>query len=163
VAAHCRSQREEGVSLAAGEFVIPWRARYYEVDQQGVVFNGWYLAWFDEAMSAFLADRGLDNAAMAAAGLDYQLVRSEIDWRAGVRWGEAVEIVVRPGRVGTTSFDVHFSVRRAGAEVCAARIVYVSVPRGGTGKTPVPGALLDALLGQGVPGAAAEARPDQRG
>jgi acyl-CoA thioester hydrolase len=138
----------EVVSRPTGEFVLPWRARYYEVDQQGVVFNAWYLAWFDEAMSAFLAHRGLDGAAMVAMSIDFQLVRSEIDWRTGVRSGEAVEIIVRPGRTGTTSFDVHFAVRRAGVETCSARIVYVAVARNGSGKIPVPGPLLDALRGQ---------------
>lgn len=137
------------MSVPDGELVVPWRARYYEVDQQGVVFNSWYLAWFDEAMFAFLVHHGLDDAAMTAAGFDFQLVRSEIDWRTGVRSGEAVEIAVRPGRIGTTSFDVHFAVRRAGAETCAARIVYVAVARDGSGKIPVPGLLLAALGGQG--------------
>ncbi len=136
------------MSLPADELTIPWRARYYEVDQQGVVFNSWYLAWFDEAMLVFLARRGLDNAALTAAGLDYQLVRSEIDWRTGVRFDEAVEIAVRAGRIGTTSFDVHFSVRRSGAETCAARIVYVAVARDGSGKIPVPDLLRAALRGQ---------------
>jgi acyl-CoA thioester hydrolase len=135
------------VSLPAEELLIPWRARYYEVDQQGVVFNSWYLAWFDEAMLIFLSRRGLDNAALTAAGIDYQLVRSEIDWRTGVRFDEPVEIAVRPRRIGTTSFDVHFSVRRAGTETCAARIVYVVVARDGTGKIPVPDLLRAALSG----------------
>ena len=38
---------------------MPVAVRYLEVDAQGVVFNAWYLAWFDEAMAAFFADRGL--------------------------------------------------------------------------------------------------------
>jgi acyl-CoA thioester hydrolase len=136
------------VSVPTGaELVIPWRARYHEVDQQGVVFNAWYLAWFDEAMSAFLASRGLDSSVMAAAGIDFQLVHTEIDWRAGVRWGEAVEIVVRPTRIGTTSFGVRFAVCRAGEESCTAEIVYVSVARDGSGKTPVPPLLRAALTG----------------
>src|SRR5690349_14649732 len=107
---------------ASTGFVVPWRARYYEVDQQGVVFNAWYLAWFDEAMASFLAAAGLDTASMAAAGIDFQLVRSEIDWRSGVRRGEDVELIVQPSRIGTTSFEVAFAVRRAGHEVCTARI-----------------------------------------
>jgi acyl-CoA thioester hydrolase len=147
------------VSLPAGELVVPWRARYYEVDQQGVVFNSWYLAWFDEAMTIFLSHHGLDYAALVSAGIDFQLVRSEIDWRAGVRWGEAVEIAVRPGRTGTTSFEVHYAVRRSGAEICTARIVYVSIARDGSGKIPVPDLLLAGLHGPAVPGAAPDPRP----
>ena len=36
-------------------FRFPVSVRYLEVDQQGVVFNMWYLAYFDDAMTAFLA------------------------------------------------------------------------------------------------------------
>jgi acyl-CoA thioester hydrolase len=133
-----------------GEFVIPWRARYYEIDQQGVVFNSWYLAWFDEALSSFLTQAGLDGVVMAATGIDFQLVRSEIDWRAGIRRGDEAEIAVCPGRIGTTSFEVHFSVRRTGEQTCTARIVYVSVAADGSGKTPVPDRLRAALSGQGL-------------
>jgi acyl-CoA thioester hydrolase len=136
------------VAEASQDFTRPWRARYYEVDQQGVVFNAWYLAWFDEAMSSFLSWAGLDCAALDAHGIDFQLVRSEIDWRSGVRWGEDVELVVRPGRIGTTSFTVHFAVRREDAEICTARIVYVSVARDGSGKTPVPDPLAAVLDGR---------------
>lgn len=150
------------MSQPTGEFVIPWRARYYEVDQQGVVFNSWYLAWFDEAMSSFLAGRGLDSAVMAAEGLDFQLVRSEIDWRAGVRWGESVEVVVRPGRIGNTSFDVEFAVRRGGEETCTAKIVYVSVAPDGSGKTPVAGRLLAVLRGRGASDGAPETPAGRR-
>jgi len=35
-------------------FTHPVQVRYLEVDAQGVVFNAWYLAWFDEAMTATL-------------------------------------------------------------------------------------------------------------
>jgi acyl-CoA thioester hydrolase len=136
------------MSSELDHFARPWRARYHEVDQQGVVFNAWYLAWFDEAMSSFLAAAGLDSPTMAIEGIDFQLVRSEIDWRAGVRWGEEVELVVRPGRIGTTSFDVHFAVRRSEEEICTARIVYVSVARDGSGKTPVRGTLRAVLTGR---------------
>ena len=35
-------------------FTYRHTVRYLEVDAQNVVFNSWYLAWFDDAMSAFL-------------------------------------------------------------------------------------------------------------
>jgi acyl-CoA thioester hydrolase len=127
------------------DFVLPWKARYFEVDQQGVVFNAWYLTWFDEAMTAFLHHHGLDVDALTREGIDFQLVRSEIDWRSGVRFGEAVQLEVRPGRLGTTSFDVHFSVRRAGQETCTGKIVYVVVAPDGTGKRLIPDTLRKVL------------------
>jgi acyl-CoA thioester hydrolase len=133
-------------------FTMPVAVRYLEVDAQGVVFNAWYLAWFDEAMAAFLAHGGLPYASMTAAGFDVQLVRSEIDWKAGIGFGDQVEIAVSTARIGNTSFALDFEVRRgAGGEVtCTARTVYVVIATDGTGKRKVPALIADAL--GGLPG-----------
>lgn len=41
-----------------------------EVDAQSVVFNAWHLTYFDEAFSAYMADRGLPYEKMIEAGFD---------------------------------------------------------------------------------------------
>lgn len=126
-------------------YIHQWHVRYYEVDQQNVVFNGWYLGWFDEALSGFLRHQGLSVAVMEEEGIDFQLVRSEIEWRAGVRYGDEISIAVEPLRIGTTSFDVGYSVLRGPEVTCTAKIVYVSIATDGSGKQPVPGPLRRAL------------------
>jgi len=128
------------------EFVHPVQVRYLEVDAQGVVFNAWYLAWFDDAMTAFLAHRGLPYTAMLGAGYDVQLVRSEIDWRTGVGFGDAVTVSVSTARIGRTSFALDFEVRRDAAEItCAGRTVYVVVATDGSGKREIPPLIAGAL------------------
>lgn len=119
--------------------------RYYEVDQQGVVFNAWYLAWFDEAMMAFLEARGLPYAKMLGSGHDVMLVRTEIDWRGGVGWHDDVAIEVATARVGTTSFALDFVVHRGDEPRVSARTTYVVVATDDHAKRPVPRLLLDAL------------------
>jgi acyl-CoA thioester hydrolase len=131
-------------------FVLPVPVRYLEVDAQGVVFNAWYLAWFDEAMAAFLAARGMPYRTMLDAGYDVQLVRSEIDWKAGVGFGDAVGVAVSTARIGRTSFALDFEVRRSpeggGSEVtCAGRTTYVVIAADGTGKREIPPIIADAL------------------
>jgi acyl-CoA thioester hydrolase len=132
-------------------FTHPVSVRYLEVDAQGVVFNSWYLAYFDDAMTAFLAARGLPYRDMIDAGYDVQLVRSEIDWKAGLRWQDAVEVAVSTARIGRTSFGLDFEVRRNGTEVtCAARTVYVVIATDGSGKREIP-SLIAAALGEPAP------------
>lgn len=131
-------------------YVHPVDVRYMEVDQQGVVFNSWYLVYFDDALVGFLAARGLPYETMMDAGFDVMLVRSEIDWRAGVGWRDAVEIVVSPARLGTTSFTLDFDVRRNGDPAVFGRTVYVVVATDGSGTRPIP-ALLGDALGQPAP------------
>jgi acyl-CoA thioester hydrolase len=127
-------------------FIFPVTVRYLEVDAQGVVFNAWYLAYFDEAMSAFLTARGLPYQKMVEAGYDVQLVRSEIEWRAGLRWQDAVEVAVSTARIGRTSFALDFEVRRDGHEVtCAARTTYVVIATDGSGKREIPPVITEAL------------------
>lgn len=127
-------------------FTHPVAVRYLEVDAQGVVFNSWYLAYFDDAMTAFLAHRGLPYRTMLDAGYDVQLVRSEIDWRTGVGFGDEVAVAVSTARLGRTSFALDFEVRRGGDEVtCTGRTVYVVVATDGSGKRAIPPLIADAL------------------
>jgi acyl-CoA thioester hydrolase len=126
-------------------FEFPLRVRYMEVDAQGVVFNGWYLTYFDEAMAAFLGARGSGYPELIAAGFDTQLVHAEFDWKAGLRWQDDFVVAVSTASVGRTSFTLDFEARRAGKVTCVARIVYVVVATDGSGKRPVPPDLAAAL------------------
>ncbi len=123
----------------ADVFEFALRVRYMEVDAQGVVFNAWYLTYFDEAFTAFLESRGLGHQATLDRGLDFQLVHAEIDWKAGLRWRDSAVIAVSTARLGRTSFAIDFQVSRNGTEPAGgARIVYVVVATDGSGKREIP-------------------------
>ncbi|HET9077439.1 MAG TPA: thioesterase family protein [Acidimicrobiales bacterium] len=123
------------------------RVRYFEADQQGVVFNMWYLGYFDEAMALFLEEGGLPYRRMLEAGFDVQLVRTEIDWRSSLRWPDDATVEVGVEGAGRTSFTLGFTVRRAGEGdvVADGRTVYVVVGTDGSGKRPIPAELAGAL------------------
>jgi acyl-CoA thioester hydrolase len=127
-----------GAPVAPEAFEYRFSVRYMEVDAQGVVFNAWYLTYFDEAMTAFLRARGLPFVALLDAGFDTQLVHAAIDWKVG--------LTVRAARVGRTSFAMDFTARRPDGEIaCTAQIVYVVVAPDGSGKREVPAVLRQAL------------------
>ena len=119
--------------------------RYLEVDQQGVVFNMWYLAYFDDAMTAFLKAGGLPYQQLFDAGFDVQLVHTEVDWHGAVGWGDDVTVRVSLARKGTTSFTLDFGVDKADTPVVDGRTVYVVVAADGSGKRPIPEVLANAL------------------
>ncbi|HXY63887.1 MAG TPA: acyl-CoA thioesterase [Mycobacterium sp.] len=124
------------------------RVRYLEADQQGVVFNMWYLGYFDEAMTLFLEQGGLPYNRMLEAGFDVHLVHSEIDWKAPLRFPEefGVEVGVDGvDGVGRSSFALRFVVRGPAGEVAVGRTVYVVVATDGSGKRPIPALLASAL------------------
>ncbi len=131
-------------------YSLPIVPRYAEVDQQAVVFNGHYLTWFDEAVTGFFDHLGAGYPDLMAVGLDMQLVHTEIDYSAPVRWRDTVRVEVTCEQVGTTSFTIGFSVlrRRDGSEESVAvrgRNVYVVVSTEDWTKRPVPDALREAL------------------
>ncbi|KUI37020.1 4-hydroxybenzoyl-CoA thioesterase [Mycobacterium sp. IS-1496] len=129
---------------------MPIVPRYAEIDQQGVVFNGHYLTWFDEACTAFFDHIGVAYPELIAAGLDFQVVHSEIDYAASVRWRDDVRVAVRCERVGSTSFTLGFAVKRQGAAVApqtavTGRNVYVVVSTSDWAKRAIPDRLRSAL------------------
>lgn len=129
----------------AEAFTHPIHVRYLEVDQQGVVFNMWYLAYFDDAMTAYLEHIGFAYDAMLEAGVDAQIVHTSIDWRGGVGFGDPVRIAVTSRKLGTSSFTLGFEVLRDADPVVSAEIVYVCIASDGTGKRPIPDPLRKAL------------------
>ena len=94
------------------EYSLPIVPRYAEVDLQAVVFNAHYLTWFDEAITGFFDHLGATYPDLMDAGLDMQLVHTEIDYSAPVRWRDIVRVAVACDGVGSTSFTIIFSVFR---------------------------------------------------
>jgi acyl-CoA thioester hydrolase len=140
------SQAEPADPTEAGGYEHALPVRYLEVDQQGVVFNAWYLAYLDEAMTGFLHHAGLPYAELQAGGHDVQLVHTELDWRGALRFGDVARVAVRTEAIGRTSFTLAFEVRAQDATpVVTARTVYVCVRLDGSGKTPIPDGLRRAL------------------
>jgi acyl-CoA thioester hydrolase len=126
--------------------------RYFECDQQGVVFNMWYLGYFDEALGAFLAGGGLGYRELVRSGVDVQLVHSEIDWSGPLRWGDEAVVEVRLAGRGTTSFAVGLAVYAGERPVATGRTVYVVVATDGSGKMALPDRLAVALGDVGAAG-----------
>jgi acyl-CoA thioester hydrolase len=114
--------------------------RYLEVDRQGVVFNMWYLAYFDDAMTAYLRAHGMSYEQLIADGFEVQLVHTEVDWSGAVRWQDEVWVEVGTAAVGTTSFTLDFRLLVGDRPVCTARTVYVLVADDGSGKRPLSAA-----------------------
>lgn len=136
--------------LRVAEFSLPIVPRYAEVDQQGVVFNGHYLTWFDEACTGLFDSLGLAYPVLTAEGLDFQVVHAEIDFVTSVRWRDTVRVTAQCTGIGTTSFTVGFTVLartgEAGERVAVrGHNVYVLVSTTDWAKRPIPEHLRVAL------------------
>ena len=126
-------------------FSHPVAVRYLEVDAQGVVFNMWYMAYLDDAMTGFLGAGGLPYAEMAANGYDVQLVHTELDWKGAAGFGDALAVDVVIKAIGRTSFTLGFTVRRDETVLVRASTVYVCIGTDGGGSRPIASPLRSAL------------------
>lgn len=118
-------------------FTHRMRIRYAECDQQGVVFNAHYLAFYDVAMVELWRARLGGYAAMVAAGADYMIAETHLHYVAGARFDEQLEIDVRVGRIGTSSLVLEPTFR-IGDRVCVHGAVrHVFVVPGGRSR-PIP-------------------------
>lgn len=124
---------------------MPLKVRYYEADQQAVVYHGWYLNYFDEAFMAWVEHRGYSYDVMEESGVDVMLVHSEIDWHGSLRWPNDAEIAVSLVAVGTSSLTVDYAAIVDGKPMCSARTVYVVVDRKEFARIPVPEKMRERL------------------
>ncbi len=104
--------------------------RYVECDQQGVVFNGHYLTWADEAATAWWAANGLPWDDLVARGVDPVVKASSLEWTSPVRWGDTVTVDAETENVGRTSVTVGSTVRVGERVCCVVRTTYVCVVDG---------------------------------
>ena len=100
-------------------FVQRETVRFRDVDAMGHVNNAVFLTYLEEARIEYLQRFG--------AGVeDMILARVEIDFRAPLRSGDAIEIGIRPAGVGTKSFELEYEVRSGDTVAAKAKTVIVS-------------------------------------
>ena len=118
------------------------RPRYGEVDMQGIVFNAWWLAYFDDAAVRFLEALGFSpKAAFADHGKDAftsTVVKAVLEWKGPATFDDTVEIRVCPSRLGRSSWDMHYIASVRGLEVCTCTITYVCIEPGTQAARPIP-------------------------
>ena len=113
------------------EFVHRETVRFRDVDAMGHVNNAVYLTYIEDARIAFLRPMGADVP-------DMILARAEIDFRAPLAEGDALEIGVRPLRVGTKSFELEYELRVGEKVAAQAKTVIVSYDYGSRRPVAVP-------------------------
>lgn len=138
-------QPQETIEAMPKKFVHRVNVRFLELDSHAHVFHMWYLAYFDDTMTAYFLNRGVPYGEIRL-----QIVHTEIDWKSSARRGDVVHVTVRPVRVGSTSFTLEFEVLRGEerTSVAVGRTVYVHVGNDGRGKQvkkPLSGPLMNAL------------------
>lgn len=94
------------------------RVRYSECDQQGVVFNGHYLFFYDVALTEMWRALIGDYGEMVDDGYDLVVAEARLRFREGARFDELLEVSMPLAHLGTTSMIVR-PVFRVGERLIA--------------------------------------------
>jgi acyl-CoA thioester hydrolase len=137
-------------------FFWPTRVRYAEIDAQGVVFNGNYLAYFDTAITEYLRALPYRYAlgGDAAAGTDFHIVKATVEYKAPIRFDDEIEVGVRTQRLGRTSIVYTLAIFPKADErlLSTGEIVWVNTDLRAHKAAPLPEALVAAVRKRETPG-----------
>jgi acyl-CoA thioester hydrolase len=123
------------------------RVGFSDTDAQGVVYYGRYMPYFDLARTEFHRHLGrvtLDN-------VDFAMRAVSVDYVAGARFDDLLEIFVRVERIGTTSITYDHAAYRidddGGADtlMATAKATLVCIALDERKKVPVPQAFREKV------------------
>ena len=130
---------------------FPITVRFGDLDPAGIVYYPRYLHFCHIGMEEYFAHAvGIDYPKfLAEHRLGLPSVRTEVEHRRPIRYGDAVELEVEVVRVGATSIEWRDRFWHAGETrpSTEARIVTVCVDMADFTKRPVPDWLRPKLLG----------------
>ncbi|GAA2795477.1 thioesterase family protein [Saccharopolyspora taberi] len=121
------------------------RVRYSECDQQGVVFNGHYLFYYDVAVVELFRERVGTWDRMSELNLDIVVAETRLRFREGARFDDLLDISMPVTHLGNTSMIVTPEFRSGDRLIADGEVRHVFIdPRTG-GKTPMPDEVRAAL------------------
>jgi acyl-CoA thioester hydrolase len=116
------------------------KVRYSDCDPQGIVFNGNYARYWDDAATDWLEELGLGGPELGGNGVEVVTARLEIDFKSAARLGEMLETSIKVARFGTASMDLEVETvnESSGDVVAIGRLVWVFVDPEHFRPVPVP-------------------------
>ena len=122
------------------------RVRWAEVDRQGIVFNGHYLAYFDVGITEYYRALGYPYPdGLAQHGTDLYVRKAELEYHASAEYDDEVDICVRVERLGRSSFDFRIEIHRADQLLVSGTVIYVNADPAARKSAPLPDFLRNAI------------------
>ena len=95
------------------KFHTPLRVRWMECDAQGIVYNGAYMDYLEVGQSEYYRNLGFSIYRVSQRGFfDTAVVKTTLEFKAPARVDEVLELYVRIGDFGNTSFHLDMEIYR---------------------------------------------------
>ncbi|MEX0864718.1 MAG: thioesterase family protein [Acidimicrobiia bacterium] len=116
------------------------KIRYSDCDPQGIVFNGNYGRYWDDAVTDWMDEAGFGGFDLGGTGAEMVAARMEIDFKAPATMGDVLETTVVVERLGSTSMTIGITTRRQsdGEVIVAGREVIVFIDPSSRQPIPIP-------------------------
>jgi len=121
------------------------RVRYSECDQQGVVFNAHYFAYFDDVLTEVWRDVLEPYKDMVKSGVDVVVAEARARFRSPARFDEEIDLVWWVTGLGHTAMTTRIDVQRDGELLVEGEMRHVFVEAGTNEKREIPGAYREKL------------------
>jgi acyl-CoA thioester hydrolase len=126
-------------------FVHRLRVRYSECDQQGIVFNGNYLFYYDVAVTELWRAKFGRYQDMIDRGLDLVVAEARLRFVEGARFDEELDIAMPVHHLGTTSMIIKPEFRVDQRLIVDGEVRHVFVDPETLRKKPMPDDIRDTL------------------
>jgi acyl-CoA thioester hydrolase len=114
------------------------RVRYGECDQQGVVFNAHYFAYFDHVLTEVWRDVVMPYDQMVDTGVDLVVAHAQAAFKAPARFEDELDLVWRVTRLGNTAMTTRIDIQRDGETLVEGEMVHVYIDTGTNSSRPIP-------------------------
>ncbi|NVI87320.1 thioesterase family protein [Actinomadura sp. BRA 177] len=121
------------------------RVRYSECDQQGVVFNGHYLFFYDVALTEMWRALIGDYGEMVEGGYDLVVAEARIRYREGARFDELLDVSMPVAHLGTTSMIVRPEFRVGERLIADGEVRHVFIDPASKAKREMPAQIRSVL------------------
>ena len=122
------------------------RVGFSDTDAQGVVYYGRYMPYFDLARTEY--HRHLGRVHLGA--VDFAMRATTVEYHAGARFDDLLEVFVRVERIGTTSITYDHAAYRVDDDegdtlMATAKATLVCIDLGERRAVPVPAAFRERI------------------
>lgn len=126
------------------------KIRYSDCDPQGIVFNGNFPRYWDDAFTDWLEEAGYGGPELGGIGAEVVTARLEMDFKASATLGDVLITEIQIERIGNTSMTLAFTTRRQADQVVvvAGREIVVFVDPHEFKPTAMPAKLKSDLGGE---------------
>ena len=130
------------ITLSKDEFEVFWEAtvRYYELDPQGVMHNANYVAFFDQATTAYFKHVNYDYLSdIKETKKDFHTVQVLVQYNKPLYFDQDIEIGVKVKEIGNSSMTwiMGMFLKETGELVSSCEAVHVYTDQTTMKPTPI--------------------------